>query len=51
VIDTERLPSFGHERANDRGSASAGTGARAERAAESSVGRSEASTSPGRSQY
>jgi len=50
VIDTES-PSFGHERANDRGSASASAGARTDRAAESSAGRNEASTSPGRSQY
>jgi uncharacterized protein len=49
VTDTES--SFGHERANDRGSASASTGARSDRATESSAGRNEASTSPGRSQY
>ncbi len=50
VIDTER-PSFGHERADDRGSASASTAARTDRAAEASAGRNQASTSPGRTQY
>src|SRR5882672_4378831 len=50
VIDTES-PSFGHERANDRGSANASTGTRADRAGESSVSRSQDSTLPGRSQY